>query len=57
VLLSVKRLGCQLDNEGSFPGMGNNRMFSLHRCIQTSSGTHLASYPKGTKGSDLGDGG
>jgi hypothetical protein len=45
-------LGYGLDDWGSrvrFPeGDGN---FSLHHCVQSSSGAHPASYPMGTRGS------
>jgi hypothetical protein len=48
-------LGYGLDNEGSrvrFPVEAGN--FSLHNCVQNSSGAHPASYPMGTRGSFLG---
>jgi hypothetical protein len=32
-----------------FPAEAGN--FSLNQCVQTGSGIHLASYPKGTRGS------
>jgi hypothetical protein len=49
-------LGYGLDDGGSrvrfLAGAGN---FSLHHCVQNSSGAHPASYPMGTRGSFPGD--
>jgi hypothetical protein len=39
--------GYELDARGSFPETGN---FSLLHRVQTGSGDHPASYPKGTRG-------
>jgi hypothetical protein len=51
LFLQMSTLGYGLDNRGSrvrFPaGAGN---FSLHHRVQNGSGTHPASYPKGTRG-------
>jgi hypothetical protein len=40
-----------LDDRGSIPG--RSKIFLLHR-VQTCSGAHPASYPRGTEGSFLG---
>jgi len=38
-----------MDDQGSIPGRGNYGAFSLrHRCVQTGSGVHPASYPVDT---------
>jgi hypothetical protein len=38
----------RLDDQGSVPGRGNDGIFSLHHCIQTSPGTHPTSCAVGT---------
>jgi hypothetical protein len=48
---SEYRLGYRLDDQGSIPRRGNDRIFSLYHCIQTGSGAHPAFYPVGTGGS------
>jgi hypothetical protein len=45
-------LGYRLDDWGSrVQFLVGARNFSLHHCIQNSSGAHPASYPMGTRGS------
>jgi len=47
---SVQRLSYGLDDRGSFPGRGGDRIYSLRHRIQTDSGAHPASYPMGMLG-------
>jgi hypothetical protein len=49
VTQSVYGMSYGSDDRGSIPG--RNRGFSLHYHVQTGSGAHSASYPKGSGGS------
>jgi hypothetical protein len=51
---SVYGLGYGLDNQGLILGMGNERIFPLHHCIQFCSRAHTASYPMDTRTLSLG---
>jgi hypothetical protein len=49
---AVYRLGYGLDDRASVPGRSRRLISSpRHRCVQTGSGAHLASYPTITAGS------
>jgi hypothetical protein len=47
VAQSIKWLGNDLDDQGSIPGRGRERIFFHHR-VQTVSEVHPASYPMST---------
>jgi hypothetical protein len=51
VAQSVQRLGYGLDDRDSFPSRNNDGIVSLRHLVQTGSGSHLDSYPMGTRGS------
>jgi hypothetical protein len=56
-LKPVYRLGLDygLDDHGYIPDRDNGGNFSFrHRCVQTCSGAHTASYPMGTGGNFTG---